>query len=161
MVTWVAHVVGSSIPCRRRRRLSTDHFGIESGGSSGVRELLSRRSHHTLEFARQLSERLPLKLADAFARNAELTGNRIERLLLALEAKAKLEEVPFALGQRMERGPNRLPAQEISRLLRRIESIGIREEVSELTVSVFSHTTWFKETDASTAPSASATCCSS
>jgi hypothetical protein len=75
-----------------------------------VRRLLPVGLDDPLKLTRDRRGCVPLELPHALARDAELTGGRVECLLVALEAKAKLEEPPFALGQRMERASNQVPA---------------------------------------------------
>src|SRR5581483_6343473 len=81
-------------------------------------------------------QRLALELPDALARQVELVADRLERPGLALEAEAQLEDAPLALGQRVERLTDVLAAQRLLRLVERIRSLAVGEEIAELALVV-------------------------
>src|SRR5581483_3513280 len=82
------------------------------------------------------SESLALELADALARQVELVADRLQRPRLALEAEPQLEDPPLALGQRVERLADALPAQRLLRLVERIRRLAVGEQVAELALVV-------------------------
>src|SRR5581483_8526153 len=73
---------------------------------------------------------------DPFAGQIELVPDRLERPRLTLEAEPQLEDAPLALGQRVERAPNALPAQGLLRLVERIGGLAVREQIAELALVV-------------------------
>src|SRR4051794_13607353 len=81
-------------------------------------------------------EGLALELADALARQVELVADRLERPRLALEAEPQLEDAPLALGERVECLADVLAAQRLLRLVERIRSLAVGEQVAELTFVV-------------------------
>src|SRR4051794_36613206 len=99
----------------------------------------SRRSggdgDHVAE-GRKTRERLALQLPHPLAGQVELVPDRLERPRLALEAEPQLEDPPLALGQRVERLANALPAKRLFRLLEGIRRLAVGEEVAELALVV-------------------------
>src|SRR3954452_20576103 len=99
----------------------------------------SRRSgrdgDHVAE-GRKTRERLALQLPHPFAGQIELVPDRLERPRLALEAEAQLEDASLALGQRIERLANALPAKRLFRLLEGVRRLAVGEEVAELALVV-------------------------
>src|SRR5205807_6538672 len=66
----------------------------------------------------------------------ELVADRLERPRLALEPEAELEDAPFPLGERVEGPPDALAPQRLLRLVERIGSLAVGEQVAELTLVV-------------------------
>src|SRR3954471_9922202 len=99
----------------------------------------SRRSggdgNHVAE-GRKTRERLALQLPHPLAGQIELVPDRLERPRLALEAEPQLEDPPLALGQRVERLANALPAKRLLGLLERVRGLAVGEEVAELALVV-------------------------
>src|SRR5262245_25244456 len=85
---------------------------------------------------RQACECLALELPDALTRKVELVADRFERPRLTLEAEAKLEDPPLALGQGVERTPNSLASQRLLCLVERIGGLAVGEQVAELALVV-------------------------
>src|SRR5919197_819020 len=81
----------------------------------------------------ELLQALVLDLPDALARDVECAADRVERpRLLAVEAVAKLEHPPLALGERAEDRPERLALERrLSELVRKRCGL-VGEEVAEL-----------------------------
>jgi hypothetical protein len=63
-------------------------------------------------------------------------ADRLQRPGLALEPEAQLEDPPLALGKRVERAPDALPAERLLGLVERVGRLAIGEEVSELALVV-------------------------
>ena len=112
------------------------HAVVRSDGLGSPSQLVVGRRDDAVQLVRNLRERMPFELSHALARDAQLACDRVQRLLLSLEAEAKLEEAPLALRECLERASNRSPAKRFAGFLRRVECIGIGEKVSELAVSV-------------------------
>jgi hypothetical protein len=70
------------------------------------------------------------------AREPKLAPDCLERLRLALEAEAKLDDPPLAHGQLFERAADALAAECLFRLLEGVGGGRVGEEVAELAVSV-------------------------
>src|SRR6476659_2511250 len=66
-------------------------------------------------------------------------SDRIERVLLAVEAEAKLQQTALLLGEFTQGFADRASTHRDVRLLARIERSRIGEEASELAVAVFPH----------------------
>ena len=96
----------------------------------------ARRRPRRARGSRRGAERLALELAHALARETELGADRLERPRVALEAEAKLEDAPLALGQRVERLADALLAQRLLGLLERIRGLAVGEEIAELALVV-------------------------
>src|SRR6266516_319797 len=89
--------------------------------------------------AEQLAEtrdRVGLELPDSLPGQAELGTDRLERLGLAVEAEAELEDPALALGQVGERLAHRAGTQGVFRDLLGIVGVLVREQVAELAVFV-------------------------
>src|SRR6187455_1265934 len=99
---------------------------------------LPRSGGETREIAQRLEalERLALELTDALAGEIELVSDRLERPRLALEPEAELQDAPLALGKRVERPPDALPAERLLGLVERVRGLAVREEVAALALVV-------------------------
>src|SRR5262249_36245162 len=86
-----------------------------------------RDGDHVAE-GREARQRLALQLPHPLAGQVELVTYRLERPRLALEAEAQLEDPPLALGQRVERLPDALPAQRLLCLVERIGRLAVGEQ---------------------------------
>ena len=85
---------------------------------------------------REPRERLALELAHALARQVELVADRLERPRLAVEPEAELEDPPLALGERVERLADALPAERLLGLVERVGGLAVGEQVAELALVV-------------------------
>ena len=63
-------------------------------------------------------------------------ADRLERPGLALEAEAKLEDAPLALGERVERPADALAAKRLLGLVERVGGVAVGEEVAQLALVV-------------------------
>src|SRR5205807_10612486 len=116
---------------------------IELGGRPGRRGLVGEPGSPTsldavfealgLGEALELLQRVVLDLADALARHAERAADLLERArLLALQPEAELDHLPLALGQRLERLLDVLPAQRQRGRVERRLGLVVLDEVAEL-----------------------------
>ena len=67
---------------------------------------------------------------------AELAADRLQRLLVAVEAEAELEDPPLALGELLERIAHGPPAECLAGLVGRIDRGRVGEQVAELAVAL-------------------------
>src|SRR3954452_11173090 len=77
-------------------------------------------------------QRLAFELPDALARQVELVADRLERPGLSLEAEAQLEDPTLPLREGVERLADVLAAERLLRLVERIRSLAVGEQVAEL-----------------------------
>ena len=94
----------------------------------GRRELAQRR--------RQACECLPLELADPLPREAELHADRLQRLWIAVETEAQLEDSLLTLGEVGQRLAQRAGTQGLLGRRLRIDGLLVCEQVAELGVVV-------------------------
>src|SRR5437667_4166787 len=80
-----------------------------------VCELVVLRWDEILELVLKLRECVPLEPADPLARDAELAADRLERLDLAVEAEAELDDPPFPVRQPAHGAPHRQASHRIER----------------------------------------------
>ena len=85
----------------------------------------------------ELGEPLALELADTLACEPELASDRLERLLLAVEPEAELEDSALPVRKPAQSRPNGVAAQGLTRLFGGIRRGRIREQIAELAASVF------------------------
>src|ERR1700676_3650996 len=107
---------------------------MPAGGVEELRLSLSAVSELLpLGEALQLLQRLVLDLADSLARDVERPPHLVERTrVLAPESVAQLEHAPFAVGQVLERLPQRLLGQDLRRALVRRLCALVCDELAEL-----------------------------
>src|SRR6266508_2150977 len=98
-----------------------EDFGVVVLGDTGERRL-------------QHAECVLLELADALAREAELLADRLERLRLAVEPEAELDDPALALRQILDRATHGLAPVRRGRLLDRIARGRVVEQIAELSV---------------------------
>src|SRR5439155_691666 len=87
-----------------------------------------------VELVLEPGEGLRLQLPDALAGDPKLAADLLQRRGPLVEAEAQLEDPRLPLGQPGNRTPNGEPPQRVGRLRGRVESLRIREQVSELAV---------------------------
>src|SRR6266571_1936881 len=84
----------------------------------------------------ELLQRLHLQLAHTLAGQAKLAPDRLERLRLALEAEATLDDQPLPFRQPFEPALHRLPEQRALCLLDGVSGSRIGKQVGELALAV-------------------------
>ena len=144
--------------CRWTSPRRRSGFRLRAVTSRGTRELVLRRFHDVLQLDSQVGKGVLLEPADSLPGDAELALDRLERLLLPVEAEAQLEDPALELGKRL-RAPCELPADATRLAASSTGSTASRSaKRSPSSPPPSSPTDWFSDTDASTAPSASSTC---
>src|SRR5215210_272568 len=82
----------------------------------------------------ELRESLGLELAHALARDAELLADRLQRLRLAADAEAQLDDPALPLGQRRDRPPHLATPNRVDSLVLGADGRVVAEQVAELPV---------------------------